>query len=152
MKFLFNPGRVLNLALLLASWLLVSQTSLAVELLISGDFETPGGVGDIPGWTLDTFVSGTGAPIASASLTGGEDVQLFLQPYVPGGPRRPDRGNFNDDGLPAGSVGGDDYLIWRGITDLQAPPCPNRETPTVIRMLTTSTWIPGSAISAPSPC
>jgi hypothetical protein len=45
--------------------------ALGVELLISGDFETPGaGVGDIPGWNLLEFLTDSDAPVNSAEITG----------------------------------------------------------------------------------
>jgi len=85
----------------------------AVELLVSGNFETPGGVGDIPGWSLEEFFTGSAAPVNSADLTGGTDVQLFLRAFEGGGPLRPTQGNFDDDALPAGDVDGTDFLIWQ---------------------------------------
>lgn len=86
----------------------------AVELLISGDFETPGGaVGDVPGWTLEEFATGSAAEVNSASVTGGEDVQIFLQAFAGGGPLHERQGNFDNDGLPRGEVDGVDFLTWQ---------------------------------------
>ena len=96
----------------------------AVELLISGNFETPAGVGDVPGWSLEEFVTGSAQPVNSADLTGGADVQLFLRAFEGGGPLRPTQGNFDDDGLPAGDVDGADFLIWQrnlGLTGTALP-------------------------------
>ncbi len=91
----------------------VSQVN-AVELLVSGDFETPGaGVGDIPGWTLEQFVTGSDEEITTATLTGGTDIQLWLLAFAGGSPLGPSQGNFNNDGLPAGNVDGRDFLIWQ---------------------------------------
>jgi hypothetical protein len=97
----------------------------AVELLVSGNFETPGaGVGDIPGWNLEEFLTGSAAAANTANLTDGSDVQLFLRAFEGGGPLRPAQGNFNDDGLPAGTVDGADFLIWQrnfGLTGTALP-------------------------------
>jgi hypothetical protein len=97
----------------------------AVELLISGNFETPGaGVGDVPGWNLEEFITGSAALVNSADLTGGTDVQLFLRAFEGGGPLRPAQGNFDDDSLPAGDVDGSDFLTWQrnlGLTGTALP-------------------------------
>jgi hypothetical protein len=91
----------------------VHQAS-AVELLISGDFETPGGsVGDIPGWDLEEFATGSAQLVNSASVTGGADVQLFLRAFEGGGPLHERQGNFDNDGLPRGDVDGVDFLAWQ---------------------------------------
>jgi hypothetical protein len=88
--------------------------ALGVELLISGDFETPGaGVGDIPGWNLLEFLTDSDAPVNSAEITGETDVQLWLRAFAGGGPQRPAQGNFDDDNLPAGDVDGADFLTWQ---------------------------------------
>jgi hypothetical protein len=97
----------------------------AVELLVSGNFETPGaGVGDIPGWNLQEFLTGVGGSANTAELTGGTDVQLFLRAFEGGGPLGPKQGNFNSDGMPAGIVDGSDFLIWQrnvGLTGSALP-------------------------------
>lgn len=97
----------------------------AVELLISGNFETPGAVaGDIPGWGLTEFLTGVAGSANTAELTGGSDVQLFLRAFEGGGPLGPTQGNFNNDGLPAGNVDGADFLIWQrnfGLTGTALP-------------------------------
>jgi hypothetical protein len=84
-----------------------------VELLISGDFETPQDVGDIPGWMLEEFATGSDRTVDSAGITGGEDAQLFLRAFAGGGPLHPRQGNFDDDSLPRGDVDGADFLIWQ---------------------------------------
>ncbi len=83
-----------------------------VELLISGDFEAPGGL-DIPGWTLTEFITGDPGVIDSAELTGGVDGDIFLKAFSGGGPLDPPQGNFDNDGLPAGDVDGADFLTWQ---------------------------------------
>lgn len=97
----------------------------AVELLVSGDFETPGaGVGDIPGWSLQEFLTGVAGSANTAELTGGPDIQLFLRAFEGGGPLTPTQGNFNRDGMPAGTVDGADFLIWQrnfGLTGTALP-------------------------------
>jgi hypothetical protein len=89
------------------------QRAPGVELLISGDFETPEGVGDIPGWTLDEFFTGSDLPINSAELTGGADVQVFLRAFEGTAPLRAEQGNFDLDALPGGDVDGNDFLTWQ---------------------------------------
>jgi hypothetical protein len=97
----------------------------AVELLISGNFETPGGlVGDVPGWTLTEFATDSAAPVNSADLTGGADAQLFLRAFEGGGPLHPAQGNFDDDALPVGDADGADFLTWQrnlGLTGTALP-------------------------------
>ncbi len=97
-----------------------AQRTQAVELLVSGDFETPGGIiGDVPGWMLDEFATGSATPVNSAEVTGGADAQIFLRAFEGGGPLHPSQGNFDDDSLPAGNVDGRDFLTWQrgnGIT------------------------------------
>jgi hypothetical protein len=83
-----------------------------VELLISGNFEAPGGL-DIPGWTLTEFITNDSGVIDSAELTGGADGQIFLKAFAGGGPLDPPQGNFDNDGLPAGDVDGADFLTWQ---------------------------------------
>lgn len=86
----------------------------AVELLISGDFETPGaGIGDVPGWNLQEFLTGSADPVNSADLTGGADTQLFLRAFAGGGPLTPAQGNFDSDGQPVGDTDGADFLTWQ---------------------------------------
>jgi hypothetical protein len=86
----------------------------AVELLVSGDFETPGaGVGDVPGWSLAKFATGSAAAVNSADLTTDADAQIFLRAFEGGGPLHPAQGNFDDNGLPAGLVDGADFLTWQ---------------------------------------
>ena len=64
----------------------------AVELLMSGNFETPGGlVGEVPGWTLTEFATESSAAVNSAEVTGGADVQLFLRAFEGGSPLHPAR-------------------------------------------------------------
>lgn len=102
----------------------VSTPLCAVELLISGDFEAPGGVGDIPGWTLEEFITGSDDLVNSADITAGEDVRLFLRPFVAGGPLTTGQGNFDSDGTPAGDVDGTDFLTWQrnfGLTGSALP-------------------------------
>lgn len=94
--------------------LLIVGQAPAVELLTSGDFETPGsGVGDVPGWNLEKFLTDSADPVNSAELTGGEDVELWLRAFAGGGPVGPAQGNFDNSDLPAGNVGGGDFLIWQ---------------------------------------
>ncbi len=91
----------------------VNQTQ-AVELLISGNFETPGGAtGEVPFWTLLESVTGSPDMVDSASITGGADARLFLKAFAGGGPLTPVQGNFDNDGLPAGDVDGRDFLLWQ---------------------------------------
>ena len=105
--------RTTALALAIAATVGASRAE-AVELLVSGDFETPGaGIGDIPGWNLLEFLTDSDAPVNSADLTGGTDIQLFLRAFEGGGPKRPAQGNFDDDNLPAGDVDGADFLTWQ---------------------------------------
>lgn len=96
-----------------------------VELLVSGNFETPGaGVGDIPGWNLQEFLTGVAGSANSAELTSGTDIRLFLRAFEGGGPLTPTQGNFNSDGKPAGTVDGSDFLIWQrnsGLTGSALP-------------------------------
>lgn len=95
------------------STVVVASNAMAVELLVSGNFETPQGVGDIPGWTLNEFRTGSTATINSADLTGDADVRLFLRAFEGTAPMRPPQGNFDNDGLPWGDVDGDDFLLWQ---------------------------------------
>src|SRR5688572_25930347 len=109
-KLSFSSAALLCSALTLAG---VNRTE-AVELLISGNFETPGGaVGDIPGWNLAEFATGSATLVNSADVTGGVDVQLFLRAFEGGGPLHERQGNFDNDGLPRGEVDGVDFLTWQ---------------------------------------
>jgi hypothetical protein len=78
----------------------------AVELLISGDFEVPQGLGDVPGWTLQEFATGSNATVDTGSITG--DGRLWLKPFA-SGPLGPDQGNFNSQN----GVDGQDFLAWQ---------------------------------------
>ncbi len=101
------------LALAIAATVGASRAD-AVELLVSGNFETPGaGVGDIPGWDLVEYFTGSSDVVNSAELTGDTDIQLFLRAFEGGGPLRPAQANFDDDNLPAGDVDGSDFLTWQ---------------------------------------
>ncbi|TWU29321.1 hypothetical protein [Bythopirellula polymerisocia] len=93
--------------------------SQAVELLISGDFEPPQTeFGQVPGWQLQEFFTGSTAEANTAGLVGATDRRLQLNAFAAGGPLTPSQGNFNSDGLPAGQVDGRDFLIWqRGFGD-----------------------------------
>ncbi len=86
----------------------------AVELLISGDFEPPQGeFGEVPGWQLQEFFTGSSAEANTAGLTGAADIRLQLNAFAAGGPLTPSQGNFDSDALPAGDVDGRDFLIWQ---------------------------------------
>ena len=108
---------------LVTSVLLSWSSASAVELLISGDFETPQGIGDIPGWELDEFFTGSDANANTAEITGGEDQRLWLRPFV-SGPIAAEFGNF--DQVKPDDVDGADFLEYQkgnspngvGATDL----------------------------------
>ena len=93
--------------------------SVAVELLVSGDFEPPtNDFGQVPGWNLQEYLTGSSAEANTAQLVGTTDIRLQLNAFAAGGPLTPNQGNFNSDGLPAGNVDGQDFLIWqRGYGD-----------------------------------
>ncbi|MBX3424169.1 MAG: PEP-CTERM sorting domain-containing protein [Pirellulales bacterium] len=94
---------------IVAAACLAFQSAQAVELLISGDFETPQGVGDIPGWNLSEFITDSDAPINSADLTGGTDIQLFLRAFEGGRGPTVEQGNYDS----TGGVDGRDFLVWQ---------------------------------------
>jgi len=85
----------------------------AVELLTSGNFETPEGIGEVLNWTLEEFATGSAQAVDSASLTGGADAQIFLRAFEGGGPLHSRQGNFDEDSLPQGDVDGVDFLAWQ---------------------------------------
>jgi hypothetical protein len=81
-------------AIVLVTCSLSAVPAKGVELLTSGDFETPGGLGDIPFWNLDEFVTGSMADIDSAAVSegGGLDASraVWLRPFVGGEEVGPD--------------------------------------------------------------
>jgi len=102
-----------------AAWLVAtlalaaSGQAQAVELLTSGDFEPPGNLGPVPGWTLEEFATSSAQVVNTAELTSGTDPRLFLRAFEGGGPRHERQGNFDNDGLPIGDVDGHDFLTWQ---------------------------------------
>lgn len=115
-------SRLLSGAAVVILVTLASAQSQAVELLVSGDFESPTGLPEIYGWTLDESVSGGSAPITNTAelSTGGPEAgtnNLYLLSFIGNGALGPEEGNFDNDNLPAGDVDGDDFLAWqRGIS------------------------------------
>jgi hypothetical protein len=106
--------RILTLAAIAALLVGTASRSNAVELLISGNFEPPGGAtGEVPGWTLVETVTNSSELVDSASIDVGTDSTLFLKAFAGGGPLTPAQGNFDNDGLPAGDVDGRDFLTWQ---------------------------------------
>lgn len=88
-----------------------THRSQAVELLISGGFETPGGAaGEVPLWTLTETVTNSAASVNSAELSGPpEDVQLWLRAFAGGQGLGAGQGNFDGDN----DVDGRDFLTWQ---------------------------------------
>lgn len=106
--------KILTLATMTALVVAAANRTNAVELLISGDFETPGGaVGEIPFWELQEFLTDSSAGVDSAGLNIGDDSTLWVKGFAGGGPLRAAQGNFNEDGLPGGLVDGRDFLMWQ---------------------------------------
>ena len=103
--------RILTLIALAALVCGTANRSQAVELLVSGNFEAPGGAtGEVPFWLLTETVSGTGALVDSAQITGPvEDTTLWLKPFAGGTGLGTAQGNFDGDG----DVDGRDFLIWQ---------------------------------------
>lgn len=88
-----------------------SNQSQAVELLISGNFENPGGAsGEVPFWTLNETVTGSSTSVNSAEISGpAADSVLFLRAFAGGTGLGPAQGNFDGDG----DVDGRDFLVWQ---------------------------------------
>jgi hypothetical protein len=101
------------LATMALSALLIGSTpqSQAVELLISGGFENPGGAtGEVPFWLLNETVTGSSASVDSAQLDGPvADTVLWLKPFAGGQGLGAAQGNFDADG----DVDGRDFLVWQ---------------------------------------
>ncbi len=105
--------RLFTLLVTLTTLSLATNATLAVELLVSGDFETPQGF-DLPGWELQQFITGSGAATNSAGVVPGPlegEQQLFLMPFNGGGPLGDAEGNF--DGDVPNDVDGNDFLTWQ---------------------------------------
>lgn len=93
---------------------LLSNSSSAVELLTSGNFEPPGDVGEAPGWTLLESVTGSAVVFDSAAVTGGANTgenAFRLNAWAGGGPISAEEGNF--DGRTPHAVNGSDFLQWQ---------------------------------------
>ncbi|QEG35447.1 PEP-CTERM sorting domain-containing protein [Bythopirellula goksoeyrii] len=105
-----------TVSLLIASALVALPVgrSQAVELLISGDFEPPQTeFGQVPGWQLEEYFTGSAAEANTAGLVGATDRRLQLNAFAAGGPLTPGQSNFDNDNPPAGDVDGNDFFIWQ---------------------------------------
>jgi hypothetical protein len=114
--------RILAAMALSALLIGITPQSQAVELLISGDFETPGGqTGEVPFWLLSETVTGSSASVDTAEITGPvADTQLWVKGFSGGQGLGAAQGNFDGDG----DVDGRDFLVWQrgaaSATDLAA--------------------------------
>jgi hypothetical protein len=87
-----------------------SDSSRAVELLISGNFESPGGSsGEVPGWLLLETITNSSSSVDSAEINVGTDSDLWVKGFAGGTGLGPAQGNFDNDS----DVDGRDFLIWQ---------------------------------------
>jgi hypothetical protein len=102
--------RILTAMALSALLIGPSDSSRAVELLISGNFEAPGGAtGEVPGWLLLETITNSSSSVDSAEINVGTDSDLWVKGFAGGRGLGTAQGNFDGDS----DVDGRDFLIWQ---------------------------------------
>ncbi len=136
-----------------------------MELLTSGDFETPFGVGEVPSWDLQEFATGTGTILNTAVVVGGTtafsgDFQLWNQAFAGGMDVGPDNLTNSILSQTVPGIPGEQYTFvghsrWEinysgGLTTLFDGPLAGQNSPTNTLMRLEYLGSSGAVIGTPT--